>query len=185
MILRSHDSVLLGGKAFRRFISEEEIQQRIRELADALNRDYEGRRPLLLVVLNGAFLFAADLVRHLSVHPEIQFIRISTYGDTMNSSETAQVLLGLECEVENREVLIVEDIVDTGFTTSFFVDLISRQRPASVRLATLLFKPEKHQGSVLPDYVGFEISPLFVVGYGMDYAQQGRELRHIYQLDEA
>ena len=167
---------------FARYLSEATIQARVAELAQALNADYRDRQPLMIVVLNGAFLFAADLVRHLRIEPEIQFIRITTYGNTMSSSETAQILLGLEVEVEDRDVIIVEDIVDSGYTTDFFIGHLNQQSPASVRLMTLLFKPDNFTRSHRPDYIGFDIPPDFVVGYGMDYAQQGRELRDIYKL---
>jgi hypoxanthine phosphoribosyltransferase len=169
---------------FEPYLSEADIQARISELAEQLNRDYRGKAPLLIVVLNGAFLFAADLVRHLTIEPEIQFIRITTYGNTMSSSETAQVLLGLEVEVENRDVIIVEDIVDSGYTTDFFIRHLDQQHPTSVRLMTLLFKPDNFTREHRPDYIGFDIPLDFVVGYGMDYAQQGRELRDIYKLKQ-
>jgi hypoxanthine phosphoribosyltransferase len=167
---------------FDRYLHEAEIQAQVQAMAQRLNEDYRGKRPLLIVVLNGAFLFAADLVRYLSIEPEIQFIRITTYGNTMSSSETAQVLLGLEIDVDDREVIIVEDIVDSGYTTDFFMGQLFQQSPSSVRLVTLLFKPDNFTRQHRPDYIGFEIPPEFVVGYGMDYAQKGRELRDIYKL---
>jgi hypoxanthine phosphoribosyltransferase len=169
---------------FEPYLREVDIQARIAELGEQLNRDYRGKSPLMLVVLNGAFLFAADLVRHLTIEPEIQFIRISTYGNSMTSSHAAQVLLGLDVEVEGREVILVEDIVDSGYTTDFFVRHLTQQQPASVCLLTLLFKPDNFTHERKPDYIGFEIAPEFVVGYGMDYAQQGRELRDIYKLKQ-
>jgi len=182
----SMSDITLQDYQFELYLPEVQIQQRIKELAAALNRDYEGKRPLLIVVLNGAFLFAADLVRYLTVSPEIQFIRITTYGDTMSSSETAQILLGMEIEVEDRDIIVVEDIVDTGYTAEFFRDHLEQQGPRSVKLATLLFKPDKfsREHKHKPEYIGFHIPPAFVVGYGMDYAQLGRELRDIYRLKE-
>ena len=167
---------------FEPFLSESEIQRRVGELAQVLDQRYEGKNPLLLVVLNGAFIVASDLVREMTCGPEIQFIRISTYGNTMHSSQAAQLLLRLEIEVENRDLIIVEDIVDTGKTTDFFIDHLRQQHPQSVSLVTLLFKPANFVHQYRPDYVGFEIPSDFVVGYGMDYAQKGRELKAIYRV---
>jgi len=178
-------AITILDKTFEPYLSRELIQDRIGQMAQELNRDYAGKRPLLIVVLNGAFIFASDLVRQLHCDPEIQFIRITTYGNNMFSSETAQILLGLEIDVDARDVVIIEDIVDTGYTTDFFIEHLDQQTPpASIRLATLLFKPDNFKHSRRPDYVGFEIPPAFVVGYGMDYAQQGRELDAIYQLKQ-
>ncbi|TAE46653.1 MAG: hypoxanthine phosphoribosyltransferase [Bacteroidetes bacterium] len=182
MYIESTQLISIRDKQFEMFIPEEQILARVDEIATEINLAYAELRPLLIVVLNGAFLFAADLVRRLTVQPEVQFIRISTYGDQMISSETAQILLGMEIEVEDRDVIIVEDIVDTGYTTDFFREHLSQQSPKSVRLASLLFKPDNYRGTQAPDFIGFSIAPDFVVGYGMDYAQQGRELRGIYRL---
>ncbi|MDX1908475.1 MAG: hypoxanthine phosphoribosyltransferase [Bacteroidia bacterium] len=174
-------TVQIGQYQFVTYITEEQIRHRVAELGARLNHDYAGRTPLMLVILNGAFMFAADLIRELTMAPEIEFVRISTYGDSMTSSENAQVLLGLEIEVDGRDVIIVEDIVDTGYTTQYLQEYLEQQGPASVRLVTLLFKPDNFKGGTPPDYVGFDIPPAFVVGYGLDYAQRGRELRCIYQ----
>lgn len=177
-----HDTpIRVHDRLFVPLISEAEIQARVAELAVRINEDYAGRNPLIIVVLNGAFVFAADLVRLLTIRPEIQFIRISTYGNSMQSTETARVLLDLEGQLEHRHVVLIEDIVDTGYTMDFFLSLLDQHNPASVRVMTLLFKPERYGGRRPPEYIGFRIPPAFVVGYGMDYAQQGRELRAIYQ----
>lgn len=178
-------TIKLFGRTFEQYITASEIQQRVNELAKEINRDFAGKNPLMIVVLNGAFIFASDLLRRLNCQPEIQFIRISTYGNSMSSSQTAQIMLGLEMDVENRDVIIIEDIIDTGYTTDFFIDHLSHQNPSSVHLATLLFKPDNFVRTQKPRYVGFEISPEFVVGYGMDYAQHGRELPDIYRLQGA
>lgn len=174
--------ITLNGRTFEPLLTQAQIRDRIQVLARQLNADFAGKNPLLIVVLNGAFIFASDLVRALTCEPEVQFIRITTYGNTMSSSQTAQILLGMEIEVESRDVIIVEDIVDTGYTTDFFIDHLQQQNPASVHLATLLFKPDNFTRQQRPGYIGFEIPPEFVVGYGMDYAQLGRELPDIYRL---
>jgi len=178
------DLIHIQDKSFVPYISEENIQKRVAELAHQLNEDYKDKSPLMIVVLNGAFMFAADLVRSMRVQPEIQFIRISTYGDSMESSKDAQMLLGLEVETEGKDVIVVEDIVETGYTVQYLIENIQSHGPSSVKLISLLYKPSEFEGKIEPDYVGFSIPPDFVVGYGLDYAQKGRELRALYQLKE-
>lgn len=174
--------VTIKDKKFVPFLSAEEIQVRVQSLATKINQDYAGKKPLMIVVLNGAFIFAADLIRHLDIQPEVQFIRISTYGDAMSSSETAQLMLGLEVDVEGREVILVEDIIESGFTAAYFIDHVLDQEPDSIKIATLLYKSSLFKGKYVPDYIGFDIPEAFVIGYGLDYAQRGRELPGIYQL---
>ncbi|RMG72968.1 MAG: hypoxanthine phosphoribosyltransferase, partial [Bacteroidetes bacterium] len=179
------ETVQVHDKHFALKISEATIQARVSDLAATIDRDYEGRSLLLLAVLNGAFVFAADLIRALRTPSEIEFVRISSYGDAMQSSGKAQMSLSEHLQVKGRDVLVVEDIVDSGFTTRFFMSQLQAQGPASVALATLLFKPDNFQAETPPQYIGFDIPPDFVVGYGMDYAQQGRNLRGIYTLAPA
>ncbi|GAB4419753.1 MAG: hypoxanthine phosphoribosyltransferase [Bacteroidia bacterium] len=174
--VRVHD------KWFDRFISADQIEARIDALAGQLNQRYTDSRPLLIVVLNGAFVFAADLVRRLTCQPEVRFVRISTYGDSMTSQTAPEVLMADELHVAGREVLIVEDIVDSGHTVHFFRQYLRQANPRSLDLITLLYKPDSFRYDEAPQYVGFEIDPSFVVGYGMDYAQAGRQLPDIYRL---
>lgn len=174
--------ITVGDKRFRLYLSSAQIQAEIERLAAEINRDYAGKRPLMVPILNGAFLFAADLLRSLKVSPEVQFMRVSTYGDSMHSSRSARVLLDLDTDVVDRHILLVEDIVDSGYTSGYLQALLQTRRPASVRLVSLLFKPESLEAGPPPDYVGFKIPPDFVVGYGLDYAQMGRELPEIYSL---
>jgi hypoxanthine phosphoribosyltransferase len=176
------DEISVNGKTFELFIDQDTLQRRVEVLAQQLNEDYAGKNPLLVPVLNGAFLFAADLIRKLNVEPEIQFFRVSTYGDNMSSSRKAEMILGKDIQVRGRHVLLIEDIVDTGNTCDFLMDYVRSQGPASIRLACLLYKPESHRGVNRPDYYCFDIPPEFVVGYGLDYAQKGREYNAIYRL---
>lgn len=178
-VVKVHD------RFFVPFLSEAVIQQRVTELAWEINDDYADTPPLLLVILNGAFMFAADLFRQLTCRPEIQFIRIASYGDQMVSSQTAKLLLNLDTPLEGRKIIIIEDIIETGRTISFLRQHIGTQGVASLKVMTLLYKPEQQKEPFKPDYIGFSIPPAFVVGYGLDYAQQGRELRAIYQLKGA
>ncbi|MEM6764829.1 MAG: hypoxanthine phosphoribosyltransferase [Bacteroidota bacterium] len=176
------ETVQIKDKTFKLYISKEQIQERIAELANELNRTYEGKEVIVLPVLNGAFMFASDFVRKLRVEPEIQFVKVSTYGDGLTSSEHANVLLGLNKGVAGKEVVIVEDIVDTGYTLQFLRQYLSSIGATSVKMVTLLFKPDNYQFDNPPEYKGFSIPSDFVVGYGLDYAQKGRELESIYTL---
>lgn len=183
------DSLLLGmneirvkDKDFELYIDEVTLANRVEELSREINEEYAGKDTLLVPVLNGAFLFAADLIRGLQIEPEIQFFRVSTYGDSMSSNQRAELILGKDIDVKGRHVLLIEDIVDTGNTCDFLMEYVRQRDPASIKLVCLLYKPEAHRGDNIPDYVGFKIPPAFVVGYGLDYAQKGRELNAIYRL---
>lgn len=174
--------VQIHDKVFVETLTEENIQARVADLARQLNRDYEGNFPLVIPVLNGAFIFAADILRALSFDPEIQFMRLSSYGDGMKSSGQMRNLLDLQSGVEGRDVLIVEDIVDTGNTLKWMRDHLYAKGAASVKIACLLFKHEMYQYETPPEYYCFRIPNAFVVGYGLDYAERGRSLRSIYEL---
>lgn len=176
------ETVQVKDKIFRQFISPGQLSQRLDELAHQLNQDYQGKAPILLPILNGAFLFAADLIRRLTVQPELQFVRVSSYGQSMISSGNVEMLVGLEMDIRDRHVIVVEDIVDSGLTYSFLRDYLLAKQPASVEMVSLLFKPDSFKGKYKPAYIGYEIPPAFVIGYGMDYAQLGRELSGVYSL---
>ena len=178
------ETVQVRDKVFRRFLTPAQLQQRVEAIAAQLNQDYACKRPVLLPVLNGAFLFAADLIRELTVSPELQFVRVSSYRQTMQSSGKVEMLVGLEIDITDRHVIVVEDIVDTGLTFDYLYDYLHAKGPASIEIVTLLFKPQNFQGKHRPRYIGYEIPPAFVVGYGLDYAQSGRELSGIYRVDE-
>lgn len=169
-------------KTFEEYLSEENIQARIADLARQLNRDYAGKDPLIVSVLNGAFLFTADLVRHLDGDPEVQFVRLSSYHGGTQSSGQMRVLLDLSNSPEGRDVLIVEDIVDTGRTLDWLRRDLLHKGAKSVRIASLLFKHEMYSFDSPPEYYCFRIPNAFVVGYGLDYAERGRKLRAIYSL---
>ncbi|MFM2376816.1 MAG: putative hypoxanthine-guanine phosphoribosyltransferase [Bacteroidota bacterium] len=169
-------------KTFQGFLSEENIQSRIADLGRQLNRDYSGKDPLVVSVLNGAFIFTADLVRHLNWDPEVQFVRLSSYHGGTQSTGQMRVLLDLLNSPENRDILIVEDIVDTGRTLEWLRGDLLHKGARSVRTATLLFKQEMYLLETPPEYYCFRIPGTFVVGYGLDYAERGRNLRAIYSL---
>jgi hypoxanthine phosphoribosyltransferase len=169
---------------FEPFISEAELATRVKELGNAIRQDFEGKRPLFISVLNGAFVFAADLVRAVNIECEMAFVRLASYEGTA-STGAVETILGLEVEVKNRHIIVVEDIVDSGRTLHYFMAQLLDLRPASISLAALLFKPEALQMPVKIDYLGFEIPNKFVVGYGLDYDGLCRNLPGIYQLIEA
>ena len=169
-------------KEFTELISETTLKERIAALGAELNRDYQGKDPLVVSVLNGAFLFTADLVRELDWDPEIQFIRVSSYKGGMTSSGEMQVLLDLKTPVSGKDIILVEDIVDTGNTLEWLRRYMQNRGASSVKLVTLLYKEEAFQAETPPEYVGFTIPNAFVVGYGMDYAEHGRSLPEVYVL---
>jgi len=171
-------------KTFVPFITADTIQDRIQELANQINQDYANRQPRIIVVLNGAFIFAADLIKHLTIPCEITFIRVASYSATQSTGQLKQII-GLNESVANEDLIVIEDIVDTGFTICEVCDQLKAQQPASVAIATLLFKPVALKKQVDLHYVGFEIENRFVLGYGLDYDGLGRNTQDIYVLAEA
>ncbi len=163
------------------FISHDRIQNRIAELAEQINRDYKDTCPLLVVVLNGAFLFAADLMKSITIECEITFIRVASYENTQSTGIVKQIL-GLKESVTDRHLILVEDIVDTGLTIANLSQQLLIQSPASLTIATLLFKPDALQEEIDLKYVGFDIENRFVVGYGLDYDGLGRNSKDVLVL---
>ena len=175
--LRIHD------KTFRPYISEEAIREKVKELAVSLNKDYEDKKPIFIAILNGAFIFAADLFKSLTIDAEISFIKLASYKG-MKSSGQVITAIGLDIELFNRHVVILEDIVDTGKTLHEFLPQLWHQQPASLKIVALLHKPEAKVFPLNVDYTGFEIPDKFVVGYGLDFNGLGRNTAAIYQLLE-
>lgn len=185
MSLYLPDHVMINEERFKLFITKDQIQQRVFEIGKQIDEDYDGKKPIFIGVLNGAFIFLADLMRHVSIPSEVDFYKLSSYGDEKVSSGNVTELKDLDAQIEGRHVIIVEDIVDTGLSMSYILNLMKHKHPASVKIATLLYKPGAMKFDVALDYVGFEIPTLFVLGYGLDYAQEGRNLAQIYVLDES
>jgi hypoxanthine phosphoribosyltransferase len=165
-------------------ISEAKLKQRIRELAREISRDHQGTVPVFIGVLNGSFIFFADLIREITVPCEVDFLKLSSYGDAKISSGNVRLLKDLNCQVEGRNIVIVEDIVDSGLSIEYIRRLILQQNPASFKIVTLLYKPDSLKTNVSLDYAGFAIPGDFVIGYGLDYAQRERNLRAIYRLQK-
>jgi len=176
------DSIKIGDDIFRPYLTEEVIQKRVEELAEEIYKEYKDRVPVFIGILNGSFIFLSDLVKSYKGDCEIDFLKLSSYGESKISSGKVKLLKELNCKVEGQDLIIVEDIVDTGLSIKFMEELISEHKPASVRVVSLLVKPESLKYEVKIDYIGFEIPREFVIGYGLDYAQKYRNLRSIYKL---
>lgn len=163
-------------------IPEEDIKNKIRELGLQIRSDFKGKKPIIIGVLNGGFIFLADLIRRIDIDLEIDFIRISSYGDAHESSGHIKVLKPLSADIKNRHVIVVEDIVDSGLSVEFLRNLLSAFGPVELKFVTLLNKPKKRQVEVPIDYVGFDIDDQYVVGFGLDDGQLKRNLRSIYYV---
>ena len=166
---------------FEVYLPESVILEKIKELAQRINSDFEGKRPLFVAILNGSFMFASDLFKQLNIEAELCFIKLASYKG-MKSSGNVVTSIGLEADIFGRDVIIVEDIVDTGKTLHEFLPKLQHQQPRSLKIATLLHKYEATAYPLHLDYVGFEIPNKFVVGYGLDYDGLGRNLKEIYQV---
>lgn len=173
----------IKGKSFEVLISEEDLLKRVKLIADEINRDYGGMNPLFVGILNGAFMFVSDIMKRISLQSEISFIKLASYTK-MTSSGSVKELIGLNDNIFNRHVIVLEDIIDSGNTISTVLDEFKSRGAASVEVATLLLKPDALKVDLDIKYIGFEISDEFVVGYGLDYDGLGRNSSAIYQLKE-
>ena len=175
--------ITVKDKTFKTSIPEAEIKQRVKELALQISKDYEGKNPLLLGVLNGAFIFAADLMRELTIPCEISFVKLASYQGTISSGKVKEVL-GINEDLHGRHVIIVEDIVDTGRTMKQMIESLGTRNPASVNICTLFVKPDKLEEPIDIKYAAFSIPNEFILGYGLDYDQQARGQKEIFTLVE-
>jgi hypoxanthine phosphoribosyltransferase len=166
-------------------VSADELERRVAELGAEVSRDYEGRDLVLVGVLKGAVVFIADLMRHLTVPCEIDFMAVSSYGSQTDSSGVVRILKDLDASIGGRDVLIVEDIIDSGLTLQYLLRNLKAREPRSLEVCALLTKPDRRRVDLPTRYVGFEIPDRFVVGYGLDYRQRYRNLREIAALDDA
>jgi len=160
-------------------ISEESLKKRIKELGDQITKDYLGKNPIMVCILRGGILFMADLIRNIQTPLEIDFMSVSSYGRSTSSSGVVKIRKDIDTDIQNRDVIIVEDIVDSGLTLDYISDYLLNHKPVSVKICTLLDKPDAHESDLIVDYVGFEIGNDFVVGYGLDYAEKYRNLPYI------
>lgn len=178
------DYIQIGNEKFVPMISEEKIAERVRELGLQISADYEGKLPIFIGVLNGSFMFLSDLFKEITIHCEMDFMKLSSYGDEKISSGNVKMLKELNADIAERHIIVVEDIVDSGLSINYIDGLLKQLNPASVKFASLLVKPKSIKYDVKIDYIGFEITNQFVIGYGLDYAQKYRNLRAIYQLND-
>jgi hypoxanthine phosphoribosyltransferase len=175
--IRVHD------KQFEPYLDASTISERIKSLAAQLSADYSGKKPLFIAILNGSFMFAADLFKELTIDAEICFIKLASYKGTKSTGHVITAI-GMDMDIFGREVVILEDIVDTGKTLSEFLPQLTHQQPATMKIVALLHKPEATVFPIKIDYLGFSIPNKFVVGYGLDYDGLGRNIREIYKLVE-
>jgi hypoxanthine phosphoribosyltransferase len=168
-------------KHFKLFISEAEIRKKIRFLANRLSKDYEGKNPLFLAILNGSFIFASDLIRAIRIESQISFIRLSSYNQFQSSGHVKEII-GLNENIFQRNVVIIEDIIDTGLTLSHILEDLKDLGANSTEIITLLLKPDNLKTDLNIKYIGFEIPEDFVIGYGLDYEGYGRNLKEIYKI---
>jgi hypoxanthine phosphoribosyltransferase len=176
-------NIQVHDKSFEPYISASDIIVKVSEMAARLNKDYEGKKPLFISILNGSFMFASDLFKFIKIDAEICFIKLASYKGTKSSGQVVTAI-GLDMDIVNRHVVIIEDIVDTGKTLNAFLPQLKHQQPASLKIASLLHKPEAIVYPLNIDYLGFSIPNKFVVGYGLDYDGLGRNISEIYKLIE-
>ena len=175
--------IQINEKKFDAFIDNNRIINEVERLACVLNSDYEGQEVVFISVLNGSFMFTSDLMKKINLTCEVAFIKVKSYSGTSSTGEVNEII-GLTSSIGNKHVIILEDIVDSGLTLDKIKKIIAKENPRSLTTCTLLFKPEAFKGEVKPEYIGFSIANEFVVGYGMDYNEKGRNLEDIYLLNQ-
>jgi hypoxanthine phosphoribosyltransferase len=177
------NEIQVHGKSFVPYITEKEIIDRVQKIALNIDQDYTDKKPLFIAILNGSFMFASDLFKHISIEAEICFIKLASYKGTKSTGQVITAI-GLDTDITGRHVVVIEDIIDTGKTMNEFLPQLRNLQPASLKLATLLHKPEATQYPIEIHYLGFQVPNKFLLGYGLDYDGLGRNIREIYQLDE-
>lgn len=176
--------VKIHGKQFVPYLTESQIKDQIKSVAAQISTDYKDKKPLFIAILNGAFMFASDLFKELDIEAEISFIKLASYKGTKSSGHVLTAI-GLDADINDRHVIIIEDIVDTGKTLSAFIPQLHHSQPKSIKLVALLNKPEATTHPITIDYLCFSIPDKFVVGYGLDFDGLGRNLKEIYQIEES
>ena len=174
-VIRVHD------KNFEPYLTAEQVQEAVKRIASEIEKDYNGKRPLFIPILNGSFIFSSDLFKYLKIEAEICFIKLASYKGTTSSGQVITAI-GLDVDIIGKDIIIIEDIVDTGKTLNEFLPKLLHHQPASMKIAALLHKPEAMKFPIRIDYLGFSIPNKFVVGYGLDYDGLGRNLKEIYQV---
>ena len=183
-INNSNDVIQVGNEKFVTMITEQQIKDRIKELGREISKEYEGKLPIFIGILNGSFMFLSDLLREVTIHCEMDFLKLSSYGDEKISSGNVKTLKELNADISERHIIVVEDIVDSGLSIDYIDKLLNNYNPASIKYVSLLVKPGSIKYDIKIDYIGFEILDQFVIGYGLDYAQKYRNLSSIYVLSD-
>ncbi len=182
--MQTEKQIVIDGLTFIPYLTREEIAAQVERVGKEIARDYKGKQPIFLCVLTGAFVFASDLIRATGLNDsKITFIRYKSYEGTSSTGSVKQII-GLTDDIEGRDVIIIEDIVDTGLTARRMIEDLKKQNPASVKFATLLYKPESSQTGFMPDYIAFNIPPKFIIGYGLDLDGKARNIPDIYVIKE-
>ena len=175
------DKITVKDKMFEIYIKYKDIKAAVKKVADNINKDFKNKTPVIIGVLNGSFIFIADLAKELSIDCNISFIKVSSYEKTESSGKVTSII-GLTEDIKDKDVIIVEDIIDTGNTINNLINNIANKQPKTISLVTLLFKPNSLMYDIKPNYVAIEIPDYFVIGYGLDYYKYGRNLKNIYRL---
>ena len=175
------ESVKILDKEFAIYLSEEEIQKKIKVLSEQINTEYEGEEPIFLGILNGSFMFASDLYKNITLRSKISFLKLASYQGTQSQGEAKQ-LIGLNEDIKDKIVFIIEDIVDTGNTLESIIQQLSVHNPKAIKLISLLFKPQSYKKKIPIDYYCFSIDNDFIIGYGLDYNGYGRNLKQVYKI---
>ncbi len=165
-------------------INRREIEIAVQRLAALINKDYRDKKPVLVAVLKGAFIFLADLVRHIDLKLEVGFVCLSSYGQGRESTGEVKLVQGLCSDIRDRDVIIIEDIIDTGITTNFLLDYLNQQEPSSIKICALISKPSRRKVTIDINYLGFEIADRFLVGYGLDWAENFRHLPELCSIED-
>lgn len=184
MDLYTPEFIHCKGEKFRVYLTHDEIQDRVKKIGQKISSDFSDRQPIFIGVLNGSFIFLSDLMRYVHIPCEVDFLKLSSYGDEKVSSGQVTELKQIDADITGRHVILVEDIVDTGLSMKYLVEKLTQSHPASLTTVSLLQKSDQTQYDVQLNYIGFRIPSLFVIGYGLDFAQEGRNLAQIYILEK-
>jgi len=178
------DKIVIKDKTFIKYINSSEIDIVVQLIADRINNDYKGKIPIIMIILNGAVIFGSDLLKKLKIDCEVSCIKVSSYNGGTTSNNDVKSIIGLNTNIENRDVIIVEDIVDTGLTIKTLIHLLQNKKAASIKIAAMTYKAEAYKFDYPIEYVALKIPNKFIVGYGLDYCELGRNYKDIYQLHE-
>lgn len=177
------DTIQIKDLEFVPFLTHFDLLERIKELGIKINQDYENKNPIFIAILNGSFMFASDLMKQIDLRSELTFIKVSSY-DGVSSTQNVKEMIGLNQDIKDRHVIVIEDIVDTGHTINHVIHSLKENNPKSLEIVTLFSKPQSHETELNLRYVGFEIPNKFIVGYGLDYDGYGRNYQDVYQLND-